>query len=208
MLFVFPARSQRGLDAVVRLSPFSNIETGKLIVRVRDTIYATIFGTLAVPCCRALGGAMFWWLGFPSPALLGLDAVISIIPVLGSFVIWIPATIYLALEDRGGRRRYARHWARRDLDGGQCRASAARRRNLAPAYGAGPHRHAADCSSFWPVGSFSDRRLHHDLCSCSNSGGAARTPTCRRNKLRRRGDEACERVVERCIRRSTTAAFA
>jgi predicted PurR-regulated permease PerM len=102
MLFFFLRDRSAGLDAVVRLSPFSNIETGKLIVRVRDTIYATIFGTLAVAVLQgALGGAMFWWLGFPSPALWAVVmTVISIIPVLGSFVIWIPATIYLALEDR------------------------------------------------------------------------------------------------------------
>lgn len=102
LLFFFLRDRRAGLDALVRLSPFSNIETGKLIVRVRDTIHATIFGTLAVAAMQgALGGFMFWWLGFPSPALWAVVmGVISIIPVLGSFVIWIPATIYLFLEDR------------------------------------------------------------------------------------------------------------
>lgn len=102
MLFFFLRDRNAALDSLVRLSPFSNLETGRLIVRVRDTIYATIFGTLAVAALQgALGGFMFWWLGFPSPALWAvIMTVISIIPVLGSFVIWIPATIYLALEDR------------------------------------------------------------------------------------------------------------
>lgn len=102
LLFFFLRDRRAALDALVRLSPFSNIETGKLIVRVRDTIYATIYGTLAVAVLQgALGGAMFLWLGFPSPALWAVVmTAISIIPVLGSFVIWIPATIYLALEER------------------------------------------------------------------------------------------------------------
>jgi predicted PurR-regulated permease PerM len=102
MLFFFLRDRNAALDALVRLSPFSKMETGKLIVRVRDTIYATIFGTLAVAALQgALGGLMFWWLGFPSPALWAvIMAVLSVVPVLGSFVIWIPATIWLALEDR------------------------------------------------------------------------------------------------------------
>jgi predicted PurR-regulated permease PerM len=102
MLFFFLRDRQTGLDAVVRLSPFSNIETGRLILRVRDTIYALIYGTLAVAALQgALGGVMFWWLGFPSPLLWTVVmGVLSIIPVLGSFVIWIPATIFLAVEGR------------------------------------------------------------------------------------------------------------
>ncbi len=102
MLFFFLRDRRAGIDALVRLSPFSNIETGRLIVRVRDTIHAIIFGTLAVAGLQgALGGFAFWWLGFPSPALWAVVmGVISIVPVLGSFVIWIPAAIFLAIEDR------------------------------------------------------------------------------------------------------------
>ncbi len=104
MLFFFLRDRRAGIEALVRLSPFSNIETGKLIVRVRETIYAIIFGTLAVAALQgALGGFMFWWLNFPSPALWAVVmGVISLIPVLGSFVIWMPATVFLAIEDRWG----------------------------------------------------------------------------------------------------------
>jgi predicted PurR-regulated permease PerM len=102
MLFFFLRDRNDALDALMRVSPFSRLETGKLIVRVRDTIHATIYGTLAVAALQGmLGGVAFLWLGFPSPALWAVVmTVISIIPVLGSFVIWIPATIFLALEDR------------------------------------------------------------------------------------------------------------
>jgi predicted PurR-regulated permease PerM len=90
------------LQTLARLSPFSNLETGKIIVRVRDTIHAIIFGTLAVAALQGfLGGFMFWALGFNSPVLWGLImGLLSIVPVLGSFVIWIPATIYLLIEGR------------------------------------------------------------------------------------------------------------
>ncbi len=104
MLFFFLRDRTAAIDALARVSPFSRLETGKLIVRVRDTIHATIYGTLAVAVLQGtLGGVAFWWLGFPSAVLWAVVMmVISIIPVLGSFVIWIPATIYLALEDRWG----------------------------------------------------------------------------------------------------------
>ncbi|MFO1124706.1 MAG: AI-2E family transporter [Methylocystis sp.] len=90
------------LQTLARLSPFSNLETGKIIVRVRDTIHAIIFGTLVIAALQGLlGGFMFWALGLNSPALWGLImGLVSIVPVLGSFVIWIPATIFLLIEGR------------------------------------------------------------------------------------------------------------
>lgn len=102
MLFFFLRDRRAGLDAIIRLSPFSSIETGKLIVRARDTIHAMIYGTLSVAALQGmLGGIIFWWLNFPSPLFWGIVmGVLSIAPVLGSFVIWIPATIYLAMEER------------------------------------------------------------------------------------------------------------
>jgi predicted PurR-regulated permease PerM len=102
LLFFFLRDRSAGLDAMVRLSPFSSMETGKLIVRSRDTIHALIYGTLIVAAMQGvLGGVMFWWLNFPSPIFWAIVmGVLSIVPVLGSFVIWIPATIFLAIEER------------------------------------------------------------------------------------------------------------
>ena len=102
LLFFFLRDRTVALQTLARMSPFSNIETGKIIVRVRDTIHAILFGTLAVSALQGLlGGLMFWVLDFNSPVLWGLImGLVSIVPVLGSFVIWIPATIYLLIEDR------------------------------------------------------------------------------------------------------------
>jgi predicted PurR-regulated permease PerM len=102
MLFFFLRDRRAGLDAIMRLSPFSSIETAKLVLRARDTIYAMIYGALAVAALQgALGGFMFWWLNFPSPVFWALVmGVLAIVPVLGTFVIWVPATIFLAMEGR------------------------------------------------------------------------------------------------------------
>jgi predicted PurR-regulated permease PerM len=92
------------LKALVRLSPFSNRETLRLVIRIRDTINAIIFGTVAVAALQgALGGLMFWWLNFPSPALWAfIMGLLAIVPVLGTFVVWAPAALYLAMEGRWG----------------------------------------------------------------------------------------------------------
>jgi predicted PurR-regulated permease PerM len=103
-LFFFLRDRRLALDTLERLSPFSGEETRAIFARVRDAIYATIYGIIVVAALQGfLGGLMFWWLKFPSPVLWGLVmGALSIVPVLGSFVIWIPATIFLALESRWG----------------------------------------------------------------------------------------------------------
>lgn len=102
LLFFFLRDRAVALQTFARLSPFSNLETGRIVLRVRDTIHAIIFGTLAVAALQGmLGGFMFWVLGLASPVLWGvIMGLVSIVPVLGSFVVWIPATIYLLIEDR------------------------------------------------------------------------------------------------------------
>ncbi len=80
--------------------PLSQPETDRLLGRMVATIHATIYGILAVAGIQGtLGGLMFWWLGLPAPLLWGfVMAVLSIVPVLGSFVVWIPTALYLALD--------------------------------------------------------------------------------------------------------------
>jgi predicted PurR-regulated permease PerM len=112
LLFFFFRDRQVALETLKRLSPFSGVESMRLMVRVKDTIHATIYGTLVVAALQgALGGVMFWWLGFPSPALWGLImGLLSIVPVLGSFIVWIPATIFLAITGRWGEALLLAAW--------------------------------------------------------------------------------------------------
>ena len=42
---------------------------------------------------------MFWWLGLLVPLLWGLVmGLLAVVPVLGAFIIWIPAAVFLLLE--------------------------------------------------------------------------------------------------------------
>ncbi|MBC7625528.1 MAG: AI-2E family transporter [Aeromicrobium sp.] len=100
LLFFFLRDRASMLRSLRALSPLSTSEMDRLIIRVGDTVYATVYGTLAVAALQGLlGGLMFWWLGLSAPLLWGVVmAVLAVVPILGAFVVWLPAAIYLALE--------------------------------------------------------------------------------------------------------------
>lgn len=105
ILFFFLRDRRQALDWLCRMSPLTRAEMHQLFNRVRHTIRATVFGTVLVALIQgALGGLMFWWLGLPAPLLWGMVmALISIVPVLGAFVVWIPAALWLAVQGEGTR---------------------------------------------------------------------------------------------------------
>jgi len=102
LLFFFLRDRDSVLRSLRTLSPLSDAQMDRLYDRIGDTIYATVYGTLAVASVQGLlGGLMFWWLGLPAPWLWGLVmALLAIVPVLGTFVVWIPAALFLVLQGR------------------------------------------------------------------------------------------------------------
>lgn len=112
VLFYFFRDKEKILSAVRSLVPLSEDETDKVFRRVQETIYATIYGTVAVALVQgALGGLMFWWLGLPAPLLWGtVMALLAIVPIFGAFVVWIPAAVFLALEGSWGKTLILTAW--------------------------------------------------------------------------------------------------
>ena len=54
---------------------------------------------------------MFWALGLPAPLLWGVVMVVlAIVPVLGAFVVWVPAAIFLASEGHPGKAVILAAW--------------------------------------------------------------------------------------------------
>ena len=105
VLFYF-FRDKRDIAATVRAYlPLSDRETEMVLRRVGDTIHATIFGSLAVAAVQGiLGGLMFWILGLPAPVAWGaVMAVLATIPVAGTFLVWGPASVYLAAVGEWGK---------------------------------------------------------------------------------------------------------
>lgn len=86
--------------ALVAWLPLTKPETEHLLRRVTETVHATVYETLAVAAVQGtFGGLMFWALGLPTPLLWGsVMGLLSIVPVLGAFIIWIPASVLLFLD--------------------------------------------------------------------------------------------------------------
>lgn len=100
MLFYFLRDRRAALESLRSLSPLSEANMTRLFDDVSDTVHATLYGTFAVAVVQGtLGGLMFWWLGLPAPLLWGIVmALLAVVPVLGAFIIWIPAAILLLLQ--------------------------------------------------------------------------------------------------------------
>jgi predicted PurR-regulated permease PerM len=99
VLFYF-LRDQESILANLRsLVPLSEDETDRLFSRITETIRISLYGKVVVAAIQGgLGGLIFWWLGLPAPAFWGfVMALLSVLPVLGAFVIWVPAAAALAL---------------------------------------------------------------------------------------------------------------
>jgi predicted PurR-regulated permease PerM len=105
LLFFFLRDRHAALLWVRSIAPLSVAEMDRLYLRVADTIYATIYGTLAIAGVQGLlGGLMFWWLGLSAPLLWGVVmALLAVVPLLGAFIVWIPAALFLALEGSWGK---------------------------------------------------------------------------------------------------------
>jgi predicted PurR-regulated permease PerM len=112
LLFFFLRDRGAALESLRSLSPLSEAEMDRLFGRVGDTIHATVYGTLAVSAVQGLlGGLMFWWLGLPAPLLWGVVmALLAAVPVLGAFVVWIPAALFLAMEGSWGKALILTVW--------------------------------------------------------------------------------------------------
>jgi predicted PurR-regulated permease PerM len=112
VLFFFLRDRRLALHAIRTLSPLSKAEMTTLLNRVGDTIHATVYGTFAIAAVQGfLGGLMFWWLGLPAPLLWGLVmSLLAVIPMLGSSIVWVPAALFLALEEHWGSALILTFW--------------------------------------------------------------------------------------------------
>jgi predicted PurR-regulated permease PerM len=85
--------------AMYDMLPLERVQTSEITQRTSDVISATLYGVLVISMIQGtLGTCIFWALGLPSPLLWGVVMFfLSMIPMAGSFLVWGPAAVYLAL---------------------------------------------------------------------------------------------------------------
>lgn len=99
-LFYFFRDRKKVLDLIRRLVPLSRAETDVVFRRVSQTMYASLYGSIAVKAVQGLlGGLAFWILGLPAPVLSGAAmSLCAILPLFGTALVWGPAAVWLALN--------------------------------------------------------------------------------------------------------------
>lgn len=90
----------RIVNALPDVLPLKREQSEKIFARTREVISASVYGVLVIASIQgALGGLMFWILGLPSPLVWGVVmTLLSMIPMVGAFVVWVPAAIFLAIS--------------------------------------------------------------------------------------------------------------
>ncbi|MDX0456602.1 AI-2E family transporter [Sinorhizobium medicae] len=111
-LFYFMRDGRQVLAALKEHSPLSEQDMNRLFTRVHETVHAVVFGTVAVAAVQgAMGGLMFWLLGLPAPVVWGLAmGLLAVVPVLGAFIVWLPAALSLALSGEWGKALILAGW--------------------------------------------------------------------------------------------------
>jgi len=90
------------VSGMKRLLPLPDTSVDAIFSKITDTIYATLFGIVAVSLVQGfLGGVLFWWLRIPGAVIWAtIMALLAVIPYLGAFIVWIPVAVFLALKSQ------------------------------------------------------------------------------------------------------------
>ena len=98
-MFYFFRDGERLRVALYEIVPLEYEQSHDIVQRTRDVIGATIYGVLVISAIQGtLGYLIFLVLGLPSPLLWGVVMfLMSMIPMAGAFVVWVPAALYLLL---------------------------------------------------------------------------------------------------------------
>ena len=112
LLFYFLRDRRDALGQARLLSPLTDDETDLLFAKASDAIHGVIFGTVITAGVQGvLGGAAFWLLGLSNPLFWGLVmGLLAIVPILGAFVVWLPAAVYLVLTGEWGKATALTAW--------------------------------------------------------------------------------------------------
>lgn len=96
-MFFFLIDGPAMLKSVLEYLPLHADEKELLIQRFLSVTRATIKGTLVIGLIQGtMSGLAFWALGIPNAAFWGvLMCVLSILPLIGGALIWVPASIIL-----------------------------------------------------------------------------------------------------------------
>jgi len=97
-MYYFFRDGERIMRALPEMLPLDRAQSEDIFSRTSEVISASLYGVLVIAMIQgALGGLAFWALGLPSAIVWAVVMTfLSMIPMAGSFFVWVPAAIYLA----------------------------------------------------------------------------------------------------------------
>jgi predicted PurR-regulated permease PerM len=97
VLFFLLRDSAYFAESVRAISPLSPEDEARFVNRFRVVTRATVVGNLSTALTQgAVSGLIFLFMGLPSPIMWGvLTASLSLVPLVGTALVWVPWTIYL-----------------------------------------------------------------------------------------------------------------
>jgi len=104
-LFFMFRDGEKILRAVRHLIPFEREIQEEMLHESRDLIFASVAVALLIAAIQGfLGGVAFELTGLPAPVFMGvLIAFFSIVPVVGSALVWAPAVLWLGFQGHWGK---------------------------------------------------------------------------------------------------------
>lgn len=101
VVFVLFLEGKNFARTIMNLTPLPNKYDRQLFQTFRDVSYSTVLSTIAVALMQgAIGGLGFWIAGLPGLFFGVLISVFSIIPFVGTFLVWGPTLIFLLIQGR------------------------------------------------------------------------------------------------------------
>ncbi len=113
VLFFFLRDGDQMMASAVRLIPMTPERRGQLVDHVAAVTRAVVFGSLLTALVQGvLVGIGFALVGLPSPVVFGaVAAVASLIPFVGTALVWVPAVGVLFLQGRWVAALFLAAWS-------------------------------------------------------------------------------------------------
>lgn len=95
----------RAVERLRGVLPLNPPQRERLLHTARDVLYASIYCSFLIALLQGfLGGVLFWILGIRSPVFWGVVmGFFSLLPLVGAWVVWLPAAVFLLLEGEVAR---------------------------------------------------------------------------------------------------------
>ena len=100
-MYFFLKDGERVLYYILYYLPLRDEDEKQLLIRFKSVTRATLKGTAVIGVLQgALAGIALWFGGMPSPLFLSVAMMfMSVVPGIGTAIIWVPAAIYIAFNN-------------------------------------------------------------------------------------------------------------